>query len=81
MQKKNTLKRLSKTPELGCILQEIWYWCFKMPDTCLFVKVKNLYKYVVNEINKWSRSIGEYLKGFLDDYATRRMQEEEIAGF
>lgn len=52
-----------------------------MPDTCLFVKVKNLYKYVVNEINKWSRSIGEYLKGFLDDYATRRMQEEEIAGF
>lgn len=52
-----------------------------MAGACLFVKVKNFYKYVINELNKWSRSIGKYLKGFLDDYATRRMQEEEIAGF
>lgn len=43
--------------------------------------MKNFYKCAVNEINEWSRSIGEYLKGFLDDYTTRRMQEEEIAGF
>lgn len=79
--KKNILKGLSKALELGCIVQEIWYWCFKIPDACLFVKVKNFCKYVANEINEWSRSIVEYLRGFLDDYATRRMQEEEIAGF
>lgn len=38
--KRNTLKGLSKAHELSCLLQDMWDWCFKMPDVYLLVKVK-----------------------------------------
>lgn len=51
-----------------------------MPDAYLLVKVKKQL-YVVNEVNKWNRSIGGYLRGSSDDYASKSMQEEEMSGF